>query len=66
MEEGGKKPEGFRFRKASASVGNGACIEVAAHRETVLVRDSAIADISPVISFSGDSWKAFLGIIKSR
>jgi Domain of unknown function (DUF397) len=65
MEEGGKKL-GLEWRKASRSVGNGACIEVATYREGVVVRDSTISDSSPIISFSGDCWEAFLGRIKSR
>jgi hypothetical protein len=65
MGDGRTKPDQWQWRKASRSVGNGACVEVATHQEGIFVRDSTTTD-SPIISFSGKSWDAFLGRIKDR
>ena len=51
------------WRKPRRSVGNGACVEVAAFEGSILVRDSKVSD-SPVIGFPVDSWHAFLNETK--
>jgi nitrite reductase/ring-hydroxylating ferredoxin subunit len=54
------------WRKASYSINNGQCVEVAsASRVTVLVRDS-IDPAGPVVTFSGQAWQAFLAGAKSN
>lgn len=47
------------WRNARRSVGNGACVEVASFKGTILVRDSKIPN-SPVIGFSVSAWLDFL------
>lgn len=52
------------FRKASRSVDTANCVEVADCHHGVLVRDSKDPD-GPVLSFSADSWRAFLAGISA-
>jgi Domain of unknown function (DUF397) len=47
------------WRKASFSVNNGQCVEIASARAAVLVRDSA-DPVSPVISYPARTWREFL------
>jgi len=47
------------WRKATISVGNGACVEVAPYREMVAVRDSKDPD-GPVLAYTQAEWRAFL------
>ena len=49
----------FRWRKATASIGNGACVEVLSLGGTVVVRDSKNPD-GPMLSYSSPEWKAFV------
>jgi hypothetical protein len=54
---------GLRWRTARRSAGNGACVEVAPAAGTVLIRDSKDRE-GPVVQYSGDSWRVFLGAAK--
>jgi len=49
-----------RFVKASASLANGACVEVGRCCGGVLLRDSKDPD-GPTLRFTGAEWAAFLG-----
>ncbi|MDF5752186.1 DUF397 domain-containing protein [Spongiactinospora sp. TRM90649] len=57
---------GARFRKATASGGNGGeCVEVATNLPGVVaVRDSKDPN-GPILTFTPDQWSAFLRTIKS-
>ncbi len=50
---------GLVWRKARASQGGGACVEVAPLADGVAVRDSKDRD-GPVLSFTAAEWVAFL------
>jgi hypothetical protein len=53
---------GFRdlpWRKSRASVGNGACVEVAPFQGKIAVRDSKDPD-GPVLAYTQAEWRAFL------
>lgn len=52
------------WRKASYSVGNGECVEVAPVGGTVLVRDSKNAS-GAVLGCPAGAWRAFLARIKN-
>lgn len=49
----------LKWRKASRSTGNGACVEVASFNRIVAVRDSQDAS-GPVISCTQPDWRKFL------
>jgi len=49
-----------RWRTSSHSGGNGACVEVAAARALVAVRDSKDPD-GPRLAFTAGAWRAFAG-----
>ena len=53
------------WRKASRSVGNGACIEIASLEGVIAVRDSKVLD-SPVIRYSTHAWQSFLSDLKAK
>jgi hypothetical protein len=44
-----------RWRKSSASGGNGACVEVAQSGSSILVRDSR-APLGTILKFTPDQW----------
>jgi hypothetical protein len=58
---------GARWVKSSLSFSNGNCMEAAAWQESgtaaVGVRDSRL-ERSPVLTFSADEWRRFLGEVK--
>ncbi|MER5309086.1 DUF397 domain-containing protein [Streptomyces sp. NPDC002773] len=60
--EGGNCLEvAYDWRKSSHSGDEGgACVEVAAHPAAVHVRDSKLADGSPVFAVSPTAWSAFV------
>ena len=55
---------GTIWRKPRRSIGNGACVQVAASPNTVMVRDSADST-SPVISYPAEAWRAFVVATKA-
>jgi len=55
----GSTLRGLAWRKAQRSVGNGACVELAAHNGMVAVRDSKDPD-GPVLMYTAAEWNAFL------
>jgi hypothetical protein len=55
---------GGGWRKASHSVNNGQCVEVAASGTTVLVRDSGNPS-DPVVGYPVRAWQAFLTLTRA-
>lgn len=47
------------WRKATHSINNGQCVEVASARTAVLIRDS-VDPAGPVVSYPARTWQAFL------
>jgi len=52
------------WRKASHSVNNGQCVEVAAGRAAVLVRDS-VNPSGAVVAYAPAAWRAFISSAKA-
>lgn len=52
------------WRKASSSVGDGACVEVAFMNRTILVRDSKNPHGS-TLAYTAREWKAFIDGVKN-
>jgi hypothetical protein len=52
------------WRKSQRSNTTEGCVEYAVARETVAIRDSKDPD-GPILTFSHDSWRAFVEAIKS-
>jgi len=55
---------GADWRKASHSVNNGACVEVASAPAAVMVRDS-VDRSGPVVSYPARAWQGFLARAKA-
>jgi hypothetical protein len=64
MPLGELKAGDFQWRKATRSVGNGACVEVAPAGRHILVRDSQDQG-GPVVPYAGTTWRAFLARAKA-
>ena len=55
----------LNWRTASySSNGGGECVEVADHRDRVLVRDTQTRS-GPLLRFSPDTWRRFTGQVKT-
>jgi hypothetical protein len=52
------------WRKSRFSVGNGACVEVAAIAHGILVRDSTDPD-GPVLGCSGRAWRVLTEAVRA-
>jgi Domain of unknown function (DUF397) len=57
------KPPVANWRKASHSIGNGACVEVAAGSARVLVRDS-VDPAGPAVHYASAAWQCFIASAK--
>jgi hypothetical protein len=55
------------WRKATASVGSGACVQIGTRTNTdrVAIRDSKLGESSPVLVFTASEWTAFLEGVKA-
>jgi hypothetical protein len=51
--------QNLTWRKARHSSGNGACVEIAASRGRIIVRDSK-DPIGPILFYSAEAWRSFL------
>ena len=52
------------WRKATASIGNGECVEVAPGTQAVMVRDS-VDPAGPMLRYSPRTWRAFITSTKT-
>jgi Domain of unknown function (DUF397) len=59
------KARTLKWRKASYSAGNGACIEVAPDKGQIAVRDSRKPD-GAWLHYSASSWHSFIRTIKGE
>lgn len=56
--------EFITWRKASYSAGNAECVEAAAGRQAVGVRDTTQRGRGPVLAFPVAAWRAFIDAAK--
>jgi hypothetical protein len=55
----------LRWRKSSYSGnGGGNCVEVAGQAQRVLVRDTKLVDLGPVLQFTSVAWRRFADQVK--
>jgi len=54
----------WTFAKATGSVGDGSCVEIARHGDLLGVRDSK-DPAGPVLVFSMTEWQSFLEAVKA-
>lgn len=52
------------WRKATYSHANGACVEAAADRQVVGVRDTTLGGRGQLLQFPAVAWRAFIAIAK--
>jgi hypothetical protein len=52
------------WRKATHSINNGACVEVATTARAVLIRDSEDAD-GAILRYSAGSWRSFVANVRT-
>ncbi|GAA2413008.1 DUF397 domain-containing protein [Streptomyces glaucosporus] len=52
------------FKSSHSGSGGGDCVEVAAGRDTVYVRDSKAAGDGPVLRVGRDEWAAFVAHVR--
>ena len=61
--------EAGNWRTSTRSVGNGACVQIAAPLPDfgvgMLVRDSKLGELSPVLAFSITAWRSFTAQLKT-
>ncbi|MFJ9044049.1 DUF397 domain-containing protein [Streptomyces sp. NPDC102347] len=50
------------FKSSYSGTNGGDCVEVAAHRNTVYVRDSKAVGNGPVLRVGRDRWAAFVAL----
>jgi Domain of unknown function (DUF397) len=53
------------WRKATYSHGNGDCVEVATGRSGVGIRDTVQQGHGPVLQFTAEAWRVFIGTANS-
>ena len=54
----------LEWRKARRSIGNGACVELAAASGRILIRDSKDQE-GPTLTYSADTFRSFVEAAKS-
>ena len=61
--------EAGNWRTSTRSIGNGACVQIAAPLPDfgvgMLVRDSKLGELSPVLAFSITAWRSFTAQLKT-
>jgi hypothetical protein len=57
--------DGATWRKSSHSGGSGECVEIAAIRHGIAVRDSKDPD-GPLLRFDRTEWRKLLGAMKDK
>lgn len=61
-----EEPVNYHWRKSRHSDGgNGQCVEACNASGKILVRDSKLADASPVLRFGAAGWQEFISAVKA-